>query len=199
MKKILLTLVILFVIASTAKSQQILGCPDDSWTFIWYNTVLLLSNGNACECTIFYCWRDNNGIREVYLRNIDFIYKSCVTGALLDERFWESVYYKILTHFNGTGPQHEEFLPCSTGTEPTVLFEKESCSYWETGVTNMTIKPCESDYCRQIYNVCWDYTYEPPELRMTKVAQAPVGIICDNPVPYDPNVVSSPCFTNCFE
>lgn len=186
-------------------AQDIPACPQGWNSGFHILGDFVIDQEHTCYITLFYCWRDNNGQREVIIRGVDIMDKSCLIGININNpAFWTRMTAALLKYQESLPTGYPEKLnpgPCEPFIGGTIVIEvsKKACWKYVNGASNVVMMGCEEEQadCIEEYAMCWDYSTQAPVLHITKLTQTPVNMGCNVPVGYNPNIPVSECWANC--
>ncbi len=217
MKKIFLlsVLISLFFVFTESKSQDV-SCPPGWFPGSTYGSVLNPFNNELVEFEIYYCWTiDSNGNISIKLKLLVVLDKYKLEGMETNtQEFWDLINNFII---NDVVVNHSNITiqPCPVSSS-IISLQRVNCWHYqdldfnfltENGYTNpnqnyIGISPCNlwGAYCEQSFSVCWDYSFNPPQLTITAGPRIePIQIECPNSLePFDPDAtLSTECFSIC--
>jgi hypothetical protein len=186
------------------------SCPQ-GWNDGSFNLDIEVDPNNPfdlCYGTIYYCWRDVNGQREIIVRGIIFADKFCLQNHDLSASwFWAKIDFYVVEHqatLDSQNPEYLYLLPCdpyNPSYVTLVSISRKTCWKWANIANDACLLAgCEEYeyYCQKSYAYCWDYNYNPPRLVQTLQSSTGSPVNCYEYVTYDPYQVNqSDSWANC--
>jgi hypothetical protein len=198
MKKIFILIVIVFLSLTFIQAKA--DCPT-GYTEYSYNTTYTYeypSGGGTftCHVTVIYCCKWDNVNKEVITEITEIRPQTSGNNCLAYipdiDVFLSWIHDETAQNAdNSCKPQYPD---CDDDTDPYYIFKVNMARCWfyknykmyvGDDVYSTVLRKCELGFkCVSKWQICLDYNYSPPELRLTFISKTPQGTpTCSTTVP----------------